>query len=101
LVALTPELCLDGPIFPVLVERYQVNALVGVWKFEQSTNSGGDIAQRPDVPEDGSVFRLGLEVELDEPLERATHLGFGESPRSLPKSLPGGARGDKTVHAVH
>jgi hypothetical protein len=36
------------------------------------------LAQRPDMSKNGSVFGLGLEVKLNEPLERATHLGFGE-----------------------
>ena len=61
----------------------------------------GTSRNSPDVSKDGSVFRLGLEVELNEPLERATHLGFGELPRPLPEILPGGAGGDKAVHAVH
>jgi hypothetical protein len=85
----------------VPVEGYQVNALVWVWKFEQFTNVGGHLTQRPDVSEDGSVFRLGLEVELNKPLKRPTHLGFGEPPRPLPKVLPGRAGGNKAVHRVH
>jgi hypothetical protein len=37
------------------------------------------LAQRPDVSKFCSVFRLGLEVELDEPLERATPSRASES----------------------
>ena len=101
LVAFTPELCLDCPVFPVPVERYQVNAFVGVWKFKPFSDLSGHLTQRPDVSEDGSVFRLGLEIELNEPLERPTHLGFGEPPRPLPKILPGRAGGNKAVYAIH
>jgi hypothetical protein len=76
LVALSAELCLDGPVLPVPVKGYQVDALVGVWKFESFTDLGGHVAQQPDVSQDGSVFWRGLEVELNKPLKCATHLRF-------------------------
>ena len=63
--------------------------------------SGGTSRSSQTCRKDGSVFRLGLEVELDEPLERATHLALGELPRPLPEILPRGAGGNKSVHAVH
>jgi hypothetical protein len=101
LVAFTPELCLDRPVFPVPVESYQVNAFVGMWKFKQFTVPSGHLAQRPDVSEDGSVFRLGLEIELNETLERPTYLGFGDPSRPLPEILPGRTGGNKAVYAIH
>ena len=59
--------------------RHVLNArdvkVPGVWKFKPFTNLRGHLAQRPDVSEDVSVFRLRLEVELNEPL---AILGFGE-----------------------
>ena len=64
----------------MLGASYQVNALVGVWKFKQLTGLCGHLAQGPNVPKFGSEFRLGLEVELDEPLERAIHLALGRPP---------------------
>jgi len=79
----------------------EVNALVGVWKYKQFTDLSGHLAQRPDVSKFGSVFRLGLEVELDEAFEGATLLGVGELPRPLPEILPRGAGGNKSVYAVH
>jgi hypothetical protein len=63
------------------------------------TDLGGHVAQQPDVSQDGSVFWRGLEVELNKPLKRATHLGFGELPRPLPEILPRGAGGNKSVLA--
>jgi hypothetical protein len=63
--------------------------------------SGGTSRSSQDLSQDGSVFWLGLEVELDEPLERATLLGVGELPRPLPEMLPRGAERNKSVHAVH
>jgi hypothetical protein len=72
-----------------------------MWKFKAFTNLGGYLAQHPDASKDGSVFRLGLEVELDESLERTTLLGVRELSRPLPKILPGRAGGNKAVHAVH
>jgi hypothetical protein len=101
LVALDPELNLDSPVLSVSRTGYQVNAFVGMRKCKPFTDRGGHVAQRPDVPKDGSVFRLGLEVELNEPFERATHLGLGELPRPLPEIVPRGAGGNKAVHAVH
>ena len=69
---------------------YEVNAFVAGWKVQTFANIRGHLAQQPDLSQDGSVFRLGLEVELDEPLERATLLGVGELPRLLPEILPRG-----------
>jgi hypothetical protein len=83
------------------VEGYQVNAFVGVWKFKPFSDLSGYLAQCPDMSKEGSVFRLGLEIELNESLERATHIGFGELPRPLPKILPGRAGGNKAVYAIH
>ena len=80
---------------------YEVNAFVAGWKVQTFANIRRHLAQQPDLSQDGSVFWLGLEVELDEPLERATLLGVGELPRPLPEILPRRAGGNESVHAVH
>ena len=88
MVALTAKLCLDGPVFPMPVEGYQVNAFVGVWKFKPFSDLSGYLAQCPDMSKEGSVFRLGLEIELNESLERATHSRLWRVASSVAKNPP-------------
>ncbi len=45
LVALTPKLRLDGPVFAVPGAGDEVNALVGVWKNNPFTDLGGHLTQ--------------------------------------------------------
>ena len=92
---------LNRPIFSVTCTSYEVNAFVAGWKVQTFANIRGHLAQGPDVPKFGSVFRRGLEVELNEPLERATHLALGKLPCPLPEILPRGAGRNKSVYAVH
>ena len=72
--------------------RHVLNArdvkVPGVWKFKPFTNLRGHLAQRPDVSEDVSVFRLRLEVELNESLERATHSRLWRVASSVAKNPP-------------
>ena len=98
---MTAKFRLNRPIFSVICTGYEVNAFVAGWKVQTFANIRGHLAQQPDLSQDGSVFWLGLEVELDEALEGATLLGVGELPRPLPEILPRGAGSDNSVHAVH
>jgi len=53
-----------------------------VWKFEPFTDLGGHLAQHPDVPQDGSVFRLALGAAV-----AGIWLGSWESARAFKRII--------------